>query len=215
MKKIMIMAMMTAMTVTASAMSYSDAKNEALFLSDKMAYELNLTLAQYEEVYEINLDYLMSVNGRNDVLGKWWKRRNVDLGFVLDRWQYDKYTRTAYFYRPITWSSNKMNFGIYDHYGKNHFYNNRPKSSDSYHGGNNHKHDNYCADRHSNNNGKDHRGAVKDHRGNISNNSAKSDNHKHDNSSKPNTNSKPDNSSKHDNNGRSTSSSRGGSHRGK
>ena len=28
-----------------------------------MAYELNLTAAQYEAVYEINLDYLMSLNG--------------------------------------------------------------------------------------------------------------------------------------------------------
>ena len=35
-----------------------------------MAYELNLTNAQYEDVYEINLDYLMSVNGRNDAYGK-------------------------------------------------------------------------------------------------------------------------------------------------
>ena len=33
--------------------SYNAAKHEALFLSDKMAYELNLTAAQYEAVYEI------------------------------------------------------------------------------------------------------------------------------------------------------------------
>ena len=69
MKKMMIMAMMMAMTITANAMSYTAAKNEALFLSDKMAYELNLTDAQYDAVYEINLDYLMSVNGRNDAYG--------------------------------------------------------------------------------------------------------------------------------------------------
>ena len=35
-------------------MSYNAAKHEALFLSDKMAYELNLTAAQYEAVYEID-----------------------------------------------------------------------------------------------------------------------------------------------------------------
>ena len=56
----MILAMMMVMTISANAMSYNAAKNEALFLSDKMAYELNLTAAQYEAVYEINLDYLMS-----------------------------------------------------------------------------------------------------------------------------------------------------------
>ena len=62
MKKMMILAMMMVMTVSASAMRYSDARREALFLSDKMAYELNLTDAQYAAVYEINLDYLMSVD---------------------------------------------------------------------------------------------------------------------------------------------------------
>ena len=65
MKKMMILAMMMVMTVSASAMRYSDARREALFLSDKMAYELNLTDAQYAAVYEINLDYLMSVDSRS------------------------------------------------------------------------------------------------------------------------------------------------------
>ena len=51
MKKMMILAMMMVMTISATAMSYNAAKNEALFLSDKMAYELNLTAAQYEAVY--------------------------------------------------------------------------------------------------------------------------------------------------------------------
>ena len=34
--------------VTAGAMSYSQAREQALFLTDKMAYELNLTDDQYE-----------------------------------------------------------------------------------------------------------------------------------------------------------------------
>lgn len=79
MKKMLVMAMMIVMTISANAMNYNAAKNEALFLSDKMAYELNLTDAQYDAVYEINLDYLMSVNGHNDVFGIWWDRRNADL----------------------------------------------------------------------------------------------------------------------------------------
>ena len=101
MKKIFTLAMMMAMTITArsamplgsskNAMSYTAAKNEALFLSDKMAYELNLTDAQYDAVYEINLDYLMCVNGRNDAYGTWWNRRNTDLKYVLTAWQYEKF----------------------------------------------------------------------------------------------------------------------------
>ena len=86
MKKILTLAMMMVVAISANAMSYSMAKNEALFLSDKMAYELNLTNAQYDAVYEINLDYLMSVNGRDDVFGIWWNRRNADLKYVLNAW---------------------------------------------------------------------------------------------------------------------------------
>ena len=74
---------MMVMTMSANAMSYSAAKNEALFLSDKMAYELNLTASQYDRVYEINLDYLLNLNGHADVFGIWWDRRNADLRYVL------------------------------------------------------------------------------------------------------------------------------------
>jgi len=35
--RLMILAMMIVMTISANAMSYNAAKNEALFLSDKMA----------------------------------------------------------------------------------------------------------------------------------------------------------------------------------
>ena len=38
-----------------------------------MVYELNLTAAPYEAVYEINLDFLMSLNGHGDVFGIWWE----------------------------------------------------------------------------------------------------------------------------------------------
>jgi len=138
MKKIFTLAMMMmAMTITANAMSYKTAKNEALFLSDKMAYELNLTEAQYEDVYEINLDYLMSVNGRNDAYGSWWKRRNDDLKYVLTAYQYEKYLKLNYFYRPLTWEKGGWTFNVYARYSnKNHFYKGHPKSYTSYKGGN-------------------------------------------------------------------------------
>ena len=105
-KHLMILAVMMVMTISANAMSYNAAKHEALFLSDKMAYELNLTAAQYEAVYEINLDYLMSLNGHGDVFGIWWDRRNADLRFVLNSWQFDKYMSLAHFFafRKYTFS---------------------------------------------------------------------------------------------------------------
>jgi len=149
MKKIFTLAMMMVMTISAYAsMSYKTAKNEALFLSDKMAYELNLTAAQYEAVYEINLDYLMSVNGRNDAYGTWWKRRNTDLKYVLTVWQYERFMDMSYFYRPLTWKNGSWTFNIYSHYSnKNHFYKARPNAYASYKGGNNKKSDRFYADK--------------------------------------------------------------------
>ena len=45
---ISIMALLFTLTFTANAMSYEQARQQALFLTDKMAYELNMTDAQYE-----------------------------------------------------------------------------------------------------------------------------------------------------------------------
>ena len=148
MKKMITLVMMMTIAISANAMSYTAARNEALFLSDKMAYELNLTNAQYDAVYEINLDYMMSINGKNDVYGKWWNRRNTDLKYVLTVYQYEKYMKQSYFYRPLTWKSGNWTFNVYSHYtNKKHFYNDRPTSFGNYRGGNNKKSTNYYADR--------------------------------------------------------------------
>jgi len=155
--RLMILAMMMVMTISArsamplgsskNAMSYNAAKNEALFLSDKMAYELNLTAAQYEAVYEINLDYLMSLNGNADVFGIWWDRRNADLRYVLNSWQYDKYVALSHFYRPVAWKAGSWTFAVYSHYNRGHFYNDRPTVFVTYKGGNNHRDVRFYADR--------------------------------------------------------------------
>ena len=131
MKK-MIFALMAMLTVTtsASAMSYEQARQEALFLTDKMAYELNLTDEQYEAAYEINLDYLMGVTGRDDVYGTYWERRNLDLSYILLDWQWQNYIAATYFYRPLYWEAGYWHFGIYRRYphrdyfffGRPHFY---------------------------------------------------------------------------------------------
>jgi len=148
MKKMMIMAMMMVMTITANAMNYNAAKHEALFLSDKMAYELDLTAAQYEAVYEINLDYLTSLNGHGDVFGIWWDRRNADLRFVLTPWQYDKYVALNYFYRPVAWKAGGWTFAVYTHYKRGHFYNAHPKVFVTYRGGHNKVHGSHYAHMH-------------------------------------------------------------------
>ena len=144
----MILAVMMVMTISPNAMSYNAAKHEALFLSDKMAYELNLTAAQYEAVYEINLDYLMSLNGHGDVFGIWWDRRNADLRFVLNSWQYDKYMALTHFYRPVAWKAGGWTFAVYSHYGRDRFYNAHPKVFVTYKGGHNRVHGSHYAHMH-------------------------------------------------------------------
>lgn len=145
--RLMILAVMMVMTISANAMNYNAAKNEALFLSDKMAYELNLTAAQYEAVYEINLDYLMSLNGHTDVFGIWWDRRNADLRYVLNSWQYAKYVALSHFYRPVAWKDGSWTFAVYSHYNRGHFYKDRPTVFVTYKGGNNRRDVHFYADR--------------------------------------------------------------------
>ena len=137
MKK-MFFALMTMLTlsVTASAMSYEQARNEALFLTDKMAYELNLTDEQYEAAYEINLDYLMGVTGRSDVFGTYWERRNLDLSYVLLDWQWSAFIAATYFYRPLYWEAGYWHFGIYRYYPRrDYFFFGRPHFYATYRGG--------------------------------------------------------------------------------
>lgn len=117
-------------------MTYSQAKDQALFLADKMAYELDLTDEQYEAAYEINLDYLMAVNDYDDVYGTYWTRRNLELRSILASWQYDKYVAAEYFYRPVYWSNNRWNWRIYNNYSYGKYYKPRPKVYVTYRGGN-------------------------------------------------------------------------------
>ncbi len=137
MKKMMIalVAMLT-IAATGHAMSYEQARNEALFLTDKMAYELNLTEAQYEAAYEINLDYLMGVTSYDDVYSTYWERRNLDLSYILFDWQWEAFCAASYFYRPLYWDGGYWHFGIYARYPhRDYFYFGRPVFYASYRGG--------------------------------------------------------------------------------
>ena len=139
MKKIMFMAMMMTIAISAQAMPYNTARNEALFLSDKMAYELNLTDAQYEAVYEINLDYFLNINTQNDLFGPWWNVRNRDLQMVLGQWQYDRYIGSHYFYRPLAWRAGAWNLVVYNRYNRGLMYHRHPVAYQNFRGGHSHR----------------------------------------------------------------------------
>ncbi len=124
MKKFIIalVAMFTMTFTTASAMSYEQARQQALFLTDKMAYELNLTDDQYEAAYEVNLDYLMGINTYDDLYGVYWRQRNLDLSYILLDWQYRAFCDATYFYRPLYWDGGYWHFGIYARYPRRDYY---------------------------------------------------------------------------------------------
>lgn len=112
---IALTALMT-LSVNADAMSYENAREQALFLTDKMAYELNLSPEQYDAAYEINLDYLMGVTTADEVYSEYWERRNRDLSYVLLGWQYSMFCDALYFYRPLYWDCGYWHFRIYARY---------------------------------------------------------------------------------------------------
>ena len=151
MKRILFILLATLSTAVCSAgtnaMSNSKVRKETRFLTDKMAYELNLSTEQYNDVYEINYDFISGVRYvMDDVLyGNEWALnryydyldvRNDDLRWVLSSRQYARFMRAEYFYRPIYTSGNRWYFRVYITYtNHNHFYFPRPYHYRTYVGG--------------------------------------------------------------------------------
>lgn len=128
-------------------MSNSKVRKETRFLTDKMAYELNLNTEQYNDVYEINYDFISGIRYlMDDVLrGEEWALnryydyldvRNDDLHWVLSNKQYSRFMQAAYFYRPVYVSGGRWSFRVYITYtNHNHFYFPRPYHYRTYCGG--------------------------------------------------------------------------------
>ena len=121
-------------TASVSALSYEESRNRAWYLTDKMAYELNLTPEQYDKAYEINLNYFLNVNYASDIDGLYWRYRNQDLGYVLFDWQFSRFAGISYFYRPLIWRSGICIMTTYDYYDRGFYYFNRPAIYNVYRG---------------------------------------------------------------------------------
>ena len=99
------MLVVTASTTVMAGMSTSKVRKETRFLTDKMAYELDLNNPQYNDVYEINYDFIYSLRNIMDyvVRGDEWALddyyealdiRNDDLRWVLSDVQYRRFHLT-------------------------------------------------------------------------------------------------------------------------
>lgn len=134
-------------TVCNAAMSNSKVRKETRFLTDKMAYEMNLSTEQYNDVYEINYDFIAGINYlMDDVLrGEEWALnryydyldvRNDDLRWVLSNRQYSRFMQATYFFRPVYISGSRWSFRVYITYtNTNHYYFPRPYHYRTYCGG--------------------------------------------------------------------------------
>lgn len=135
MKRIFLCSLLlVAVSLAANAFSYEAAREEAYFLTDKMAYELNLTSEQYNRVYQVNLDYFLSVSAGRDRMAVYRDYRDADLRYILADWQYSLYRTLAYFCSPLVWRPAGWHFVIYDHYRRGYLYFGRPAVFVSYRG---------------------------------------------------------------------------------
>lgn len=125
---------MFALLTSAVALPYNEAARQAYYLTDKMAYELNLTDYQYDRVYQINFDYFRKVDCEHDAYGYLWDYRNSCLASVLYTHQYRAYNALSYFFRPLQWVRNTWCYPVHEHYGYRHDYFCRPTPPPSYRG---------------------------------------------------------------------------------
>lgn len=133
MKKTILTLLLAVVCLNVSAMSFSKLRKNARFLSDRMAYELDLTARQYDDVYEINYDFLYAVSpyledmviGYADAVNCYYTYldyRNQDLSYVLTLTQYYKFMANEYFYRPIYSTGTSWALRIYTIYSNRNFY---------------------------------------------------------------------------------------------
>lgn len=134
MKKFIITLSVALMAVTnALAMSTSSIRENARFLTDRMAYELDMTPRQYEDCYEINYDFIYSINrimndvayGYADAIDRYYTYldyRNDDLHYILTNHQYARFISLDYFYRPIYTYRGDWYFRVYQVYNNRKFF---------------------------------------------------------------------------------------------
>ena len=142
----MMLLMLTVSIPAMSAMSMSKVRQHARFLTDRMAYELNLTTMQYNDVYEVNYDFIDNVRyimddvtaGYPSAIDRYYDYldfRNDDLRWILSASQYRRFMNVDYFYRPIYTTASEWLFRIYRVYNDiTHFYFGKPHHYKSYKG---------------------------------------------------------------------------------
>lgn len=141
----MLMIIFTTAAASAQPMSYIAMRNNARFLTDRMAYTLGLSAALIDELYLINYDYICGVNEYLDDVALGYRyddymevvyARDYALRRLLNEAQWARLMAYDYFYRPISFLNNRWSFSIYayDH-RPTYFYYSAPRRFNDYRGG--------------------------------------------------------------------------------
>ncbi|MBP3774475.1 MAG: hypothetical protein ILA34_03900 [Bacteroidaceae bacterium] len=147
-KKNFLFAAMILISTQVFALSKQRAQEEADFLTDKMAYELNLLDSQWDDVYEINYDFFRRLGSLSYDYSALARDRDRKMSYVLTGAQWEKYRLAGYFAKPVRPGYNSWIFVIYDHYKRGKYYRDSRYVVDRYRGG--HRKDmNYYHERYS------------------------------------------------------------------
>lgn len=136
-----------AMTMNAQSMSIAAMRDNARFLTDRMAYTLGIRDPYLiDEIYRINYDYIWGVNDYLDdvAMGYYYDEymvvvaaRDAALRNLLGYNAWNRLMGYSYFYRPIVFANYGWRFSIYDYdrYGVRRFYFAAPRPIAHYTGG--------------------------------------------------------------------------------
>lgn len=119
--------------VPADAFDLGDVRVNARFLTDRMAFELNLNQRQYNDLYEINFDFFSNVDPYVDALARanaramdmyyrYLDERNDDLRWILSNAAYVSFMAIDYFFRPIYAMNNVCYIRVYKAYPDRKFF---------------------------------------------------------------------------------------------
>jgi len=137
---------MCASVVSAQPMNYNAMRNNARFLTDRMAYNLGITSgAIIDDIYRINFDYICGINEYLDdvALGYYTSEykelcieRDRALQYLLGEAIWNRLMGYDYFYRPVIFENHRWRFGIYSHDMRmSFFYRSEPNYFHDYRGG--------------------------------------------------------------------------------
>lgn len=142
-----LVAVLCWVTLPVKAAGLGDIRINARFLTDRMAFELNLNQSQYDDLYEVNFDFLNGIDpyvgdlaysrvAAMDAYYRYLDERNDDLRWILSSAEYLRFMAIDYFFRPIYAVNHCCYLRVYQIYpNRSFFYFSRPHHYLTYRGG--------------------------------------------------------------------------------